>query len=626
MESPSSTAGGTGQRRMGQRSTGQRAGGHSERHAGQERRSSLLCVGLACAIWITTIACHAPVRLRPLPHGESRPPPSWASGVPLLLLADLQNHAPYEEIELPPRLTAFGKNQGHLEKEASGFYRHALRSTLVPAALEWTILQAKARGIRYGVLAGDMADLGCNDELLQIMAVLRRHPQVRFALTLGNHDVAPIGTMPTRYLPAWEKACRLHGGVLSKREAVAAVLDYYRDVLGLALPRDAQGPQIRAGGAAVVPSDWRAVRVEATQASTGDRLSFEGVWRTAPGECAEPRRCAHQESYLFHRLTVRAAGHTTALSMLDTVDYSASALLAATLTAKVLHLGIAGGVSPAQVAFFRSLGGAQGLHLTVSHYVPFERIEQRPAVACRPRGPRSGPGGPVCWQSDFGKTSITQNAESSGLQAYLLGLGDNAVVVYAHSHEAALGGRIEGRRADGTGVFVRAQRLPSLIDNASAVLFSGGVFAPLRLPREGDLLPLDGDDRYWSRLYGGDLCKARARDYYDTGRLLARYTLGACPREPLRELREEAEALCRHVWFERGLGWRGDSRVWQRDHQTLWRSLRKGACNGVLPQDVWRCVFRARAADLLRRCLGENQGRTADFGARVVGAPSKLAP
>ena len=45
--------------------------------------------------------------------------------------------------------------------------------------------------------------------------------------------------------------------------------------------------------------------------------------------------------------------------------------------------GVAGGISPEQVAWLRALPPARGLHLVVSHFVPFQRVKQRPPRFCQ---------------------------------------------------------------------------------------------------------------------------------------------------------------------------------------------------------------------------------------------------
>jgi 3',5'-cyclic AMP phosphodiesterase CpdA len=149
---------------------------------------------LGGALLALSAGCHS-VTLRPAPTNTPLPGPS---GVDLLLVADLQYHVPYEEIALPALFRFLGLHQGRLERIAGGFYRHVARSTFLPEALEWTLRRAKSRGIRWGIAAGDLADLGCVAELDAVLRVLRRHPEIRFVIALGNHDVAPIGSLSPR--------------------------------------------------------------------------------------------------------------------------------------------------------------------------------------------------------------------------------------------------------------------------------------------------------------------------------------------------------------------------------------------------------------------------------------------
>src|ERR1043166_3506156 len=105
-------------------------------------------------------------------------------------------------------------------------------------------------------------------------------------------------------------------------------------------------------------------------------------------------------------------------------------------TALFLHMGVAGGISPAQVKWLRALPRPRGPHLVVSHFVPFEAIAQEPARVCEK-------GLAPCLTSHFGANYPTRDARPSGPSAYALDPGGEATLVYAHTHEPLLPGRIE---------------------------------------------------------------------------------------------------------------------------------------------------------------------------------------
>src|SRR5262249_34020370 len=156
-----------------------------------------------------------------------------------------------------------------------------------------------------------------------------------------------------------------------------------------------------------------------------------------------------------------------------------------------------------------------------------EGIEQRPSELCdKARA--------TCWRSNFTANYVTRGTRTSGIESFLVDQGSDALLVYAHSHEPFLLGKIEVPRRRRQ---IPALRLPSLIDNSSAVLFSGGKLASVRLPSRKRVHLLDGSERYLTWLYAkGDLCQARSKEVWDLARNLRAFTRGRCPAQRLSEI------------------------------------------------------------------------------------------
>jgi hypothetical protein len=571
-------------------------------------RAARLTFAIASASFFA--ACGPRLVLRPELSGHPNPPASWRASVPLLFVADLQHHVAYGEIELPPLFREMGINQGHLEKRASGFYRHAARGLLAPDALDWLLRDARARGLRYGVLAGDLADLGCVAEADAVFEVLGRHQDMKMMIALGNHDISPIGTLsPSAALDEWTRACERHGGVLSKPAMIGRVLDYYAAVWGLDAGARGPGTQART--------------LSRTIAGDSVTLRLEARVDPAAIPCVRKDACAHRHTWLYQRFELAAReGARSTITIPDTVDYADAELLAPTLTARLVGLGQTGGVSRAQVAWLRALPTPRGHHVIATHYAPFENIEQSPKRMCG--APTSAPGrrdGARCVQSDFGANFVTRGAAQSGLHDWIFAHGADTLLAYAHSHEPMLAGFVRERRRGGRRV--ATLRIPSLIDNAGAVSLVGGVARTLSLPQSLDVRLADSDASYWTPLYRfGQLCQARARDYADLARNVHRFTGRRCPSGDLDRFDAEGEALCRDVRFERGRGEHGHIEAWIRGNPDRWATLRATACRGAAPHAAWRCVLRARTQALLETCVPDAKQRGA-LGAHVLAAPGK---
>lgn len=538
------------------------------------------------------------------------------------MLADLQYSVPVTDydIELPGNKL----DPNSLSQRAHSFYRHSAATQVLPLVLDSILSEAETGGVKVGVIAGDLVEFACADELRTLLDVLERHPKLPVIITPGNHDVLFHGSFQTdtRNLRAkdfdeededeaasepsdeektktrksllfdyawtrkWRRVCSSHGGVLTKSDFVQQVLTYYQKVWGFELDVPAACRD--------KPADPGATGTFAGAAWSRDRHTYFEYSAKIANIAENQFRGAHRRSHLYQRFTVNEPGtEPLALTILDTTDYVENPAICDRIGGLV-QVGAGGSISAKQIEWLSKIRPAATQQVFVSHYLPLGNTAMGP-----------------CDETFF--------SHSDDWNSYLKKLSENSLFVYAHVHRPF---RAETWTSKDGIQDLHAVQLPSLIDNHAYVELrpTGFHLAQLEKPVKFDsVAPFTTP---------GSTCDQRYREYAELQRNLACFDHKAAPPadgkcQPLTQeftrRNPEQKSICQD-----------NARAWEAKNEALWKELQKSYCPSPPAGEHWRCVLRglgSRAIESLRKDpdpTGEGARRMASFARSQLAATKTL--
>jgi hypothetical protein len=551
-----------------------------------------------------------------------------------LLVSDTQYAVPFTDydlryrlgeqlIELPPALSTI---------VSKSFYRNAVSHLSVPLAFEAVIEREQANGVNFGLFGGDMAEFSCVAESEHIFQMLERHPEVKFIITIGNHDAAFHGAFDTdaisrggtgewdRYAwQLWNRVCEHEGGPLTKTRFIERILDYYAKVWGLDWRKNSiagsPAPRGRAYRDVITQGNW--------QLDFEVQLSFESD--------AE----SHRQSHFYQRFTYldEAKGVPRALfTSLDTTDYGSRPVLCSSGSAGVnaashlVQIGLGGGISRSQIDWLEHRPAVEPgtPHFALSHYLPFQNVK------------------------DLSSCDATFGAHCLGtrLSAALTG----AVYIYGHVHEPFAEGDIEQTTCDAGGPPERpcqpadssdkrcervterpVVRLPALIDNKSYVVFDGAHFAERKLKAMAGV----AGEAPFAQLHTS--CEQRVYEYQELGALLAcakAQLLPAAGAPATGAKCLDPRAVAKAASLLQPELCHASARGWVSKNPVLWQRLLAepaagaglgldGACHGWSEDSRWRCILRGLSYEGLQSS-GLNAKQLTEAGELILSASRPL--
>jgi hypothetical protein len=536
---------------------------------------------------------------------------------PILMLADLQYSVPMTDydIELPGRTL----HPSDLSERAHSFYRHSAATLVLPLVLDSILSEAESSGIRVGVIAGDLVEFACADELRALLDVLERHPRLPMIITPGNHDVMFHGSFQTdtrnlkprlledeeeeaaaepsddekktakrsllfdyAWTRKWRRVCSSHGGVLTKSDFVQQVLTYYQKVWGFEL----DVPQ----ACRDTPADPRATGSFAGAAWSKDRRTYFEYSAKIANIAENQFRGAHRRSHLYQRFTIREAGtEPLALTILDTTDYAEKPAICDRVGGLV-QVGAGGSISTKQIDWLSKIRPAATQQVFVSHYMPL-----------------SNTGMGLCDETTF--------THSEAWDEYLKKLSSDSLFVYGHVHRPF---RSETWTSKDGIPDLHAVQLPSLIDNHAYVQLKSTGF---------HLTQLDKPKQFASAApfsQPGSTCEQRYREYAELQRNLACFAGDAAAVDVNGRCDSLAGEFKRRQGEQKSIC-QGNARAWQASNAPLWEELQKSYCPRPPAGEHWRCVLRGLGSRAIAS-LGKDPDPTGE-GARAIAlfARSQLA-
>jgi hypothetical protein len=544
---------------------------------------------------------------------------NWKAKVPaFIVVSDTQYASPFTDydlvyrlgnqyIRLPPALSTMA---------ARSFYRNAESHFSVPLAFESILTRAVSDRYGLGLFAGDMAEFSCKAEAERMFRVLARHPEVKFIVTIGNHDATFHGSYDTSAgavisggsdwdlysFQLWQSVCLREGGLLTKSGFIEQILDYYAKVWGLDYRTARAGKELEPGEHA---------QGVVTNRGTGWTLEFDIAL------AFDKERDAHRQSHLYQRFTwtdPNGREEPLAFTSLDTTDYGARPVLcstssvAETAAQRLVQIGLAGAVSDEQVSWLEERPVARTTpHFVLSHYLPFQDVE-----------------GLSSCDSTFGTRCL-----GNRLMTALLG----STYIYGHVHQDFKEGTIErsasvppGRGRSAPGLVDDAcealatnpiVRIPSLIDNRAYVVFDGDKFESRSVEGVKDVkgqIPFKLETT---------TCMQRVREYEELKSLI----------ECLQQQGKEATCLSARaanretatVALQSTLC-HNDARAWVTANDAQMKSYQAvplaldpkdpesdlssvGVCKDWDAVTQWRCILRGLAYDALARSTLSTAGK-----------------